>query len=130
LQPLAKVSEHPNILNLDATYKDEDFVDILCEVCHGTRLFSIAEVQVIVRNLEAASTSVAVRSTLLPKAKYTAFLLLRSAPPAAMLPKQGLGLQGFAIAASLVTLSGSGIALVLLQVSIRTARCLSNFVAK
>jgi len=46
LQPLAKVSEHPNILNLDATYKDEDFVHILCELCHGTRLFSIAEVQV------------------------------------------------------------------------------------
>ncbi len=41
----AKVSEHPNILNLIATYEGEAFVYILCEFCHGTRLFSTAEVQ-------------------------------------------------------------------------------------
>jgi len=41
----ARVSEHPNILTLVATYEDEDFVYILRELCHGTPLFVTAEVQ-------------------------------------------------------------------------------------
>jgi hypothetical protein len=41
----AKVSKYPNILNLVATYKDQESIYIVCELCHGTRLFSTAEVQ-------------------------------------------------------------------------------------
>ena len=40
----AKVSEHPIILSLTATYEDEDFLQTLCGLCHGTCVFSTAEV--------------------------------------------------------------------------------------
>ncbi len=40
--------------------------------------------KMVMRNLEAASTSAAVSNTLLPQAKYTAFLLLRSAVDASL----------------------------------------------
>jgi hypothetical protein len=42
------------------------------------------------RNSEEASVSVAVCNTALPRAKHVAFLLLRSASPAAMLSIQSL----------------------------------------
>ena len=42
------------------------------------------------RNSEGASVSAAVCNTALPQAKHIAFLLLRSASPAAMLSKQSL----------------------------------------
>ena len=32
------------ILSLTATYEDEDFLQTLCGLCHGTCLFSTAEV--------------------------------------------------------------------------------------
>lgn len=48
LQALAahmKVSSHPNIVTLVAAYEDQRFVYILLELCHGTCLFSTADIE-------------------------------------------------------------------------------------
>ncbi len=84
----AKVSAHPISLSLVAKYEDEDFVCILCKLCHGN--FNNRSSGWVCGILDVASVSVVVCNIVLPRAKHVAFLLLRSASPAAMLLKQGL----------------------------------------
>jgi len=118
----AKVSKYPNILNLVATYKDQDFVYIVCQLCHGTRLFSTAEVQVGYAEYGSSKHLSCCLQYSFATSKVHCFSTFEVSLTCSHAAKTGAWLQELAIATSLVTLSGSGIALVVLRLGWKTVR--------
>ena len=127
----AKVSKHPNIQKLVATYKDQDFICIVCELYHGTRLFSAAEVQDGCATSGSSKHFSCCQQYSVATSKVHCFFTSEVSLNCSYAAKTGAWLQELAIATSLVTLSGSGIAPVVLRPGwkqVRFARLASTMI--